>query len=81
MAPHLSDGAGRESLVDKAIMHKHVADAKDGDAEPSAKADTAELSRSQEAVSAEAHGRDSVDDGEDVIGLEGADPLLVVALV
>lgn len=78
---HLGNGAGGEALVHQPIVHKHVADAKDGDAKASSKAQAAKLARGEEAVSAEGCGGNGIDDGKDVICLKGAQPLLVMAFV
>jgi hypothetical protein len=50
-------------------VHKHVGDAKERDAEASAKAQAADEARRDEAVEAQAHCRHRVDDGKPVVVL------------
>ena len=78
---YLAHGACGKALVHEAVMHKHVADAKDGDAQPRSEARCCPEPRSEEPVDAEGHGRSCVHRCKPVIGLEQPLPLGVMGLV
>lgn len=68
----LCNGPCGEALVYEPIVHEHVGDTKQRNAETGTETQAARQCRSEEAIEAQAHGRDRIDDGIEIVGLQEA---------